>query len=469
MVDTSSIIQSLGAGSGVDMGALATQLATAQFELRTQRLTAKSEVVERQISAASSIKNALSLLASALGDRVRTGDLSPQPSVANSSVATASSPTGANGKGNYTLEVLALATSQTLTTTPAASSTTALGGGTLTFRFGTTTASGFTEGSKAAVSIELGENATLADVAKAINAKGMGVTAYVAQTANGAQLVMKGAEGAASGFVVEGTGAADVAALGWNPASGGDASRLLSQAGNASFRLDGLEMTSATNATGEIAPGLQLQLTGTNAGSPTQISFSSPASAIISTMTDLVDALNEIIGELNTAANPLGGDLARDSGARALRTALSQLGSQIIMPNAADGAPRTLADLGLALERDGTFRLDTTRLEATLARDPDGAAAMFTTGLYGVYGTIDKIARDAASSVSPTSLATSISKYEKLSKQLSEDTADLAEKQETLRASLTARFAKADTNITSSQSTLAFLKAQIEAWNASND
>ena len=41
MTEGSSIISALGAGSGVDMAALATNLANAQFALRTERLTLK--------------------------------------------------------------------------------------------------------------------------------------------------------------------------------------------------------------------------------------------------------------------------------------------------------------------------------------------------------------------------------------------------------------------------------------------
>ena len=49
----SSIANSLGIGSGVDMVSLAEELARAQFEPRQQRLENKSEVLERQISTAS--------------------------------------------------------------------------------------------------------------------------------------------------------------------------------------------------------------------------------------------------------------------------------------------------------------------------------------------------------------------------------------------------------------------------------
>ena len=61
--------------------------------------------------------------------------------------------------------------------------------------------------------------------------------------------------------------------------------------------------------------------------------------------------------------------------------------------SAAGGDPATLADLGLATNRDGTFRLDTARLTATQKAAPEGVAAMFTTGLFGVYASFDKLGR----------------------------------------------------------------------------
>ena len=472
MTDTSvsSIVTTLGGGSGIDMSALATNLATAQFQLRNDRLTARSDQLEKQISAASSLKNSLSQLSSALGDRVRAGDLAIVPQIANSAVATASSPAGTSGSGAYTLEVTSLAATQTLTTPAMASSSTAVGEGSLTFHFGQTSSSGFSEdAAHAAVTVDIPSGSTLSDIANAINAKKAGVSAYVAQTAQGAQLVLKGAEGAQNGFIVEASevaGEEGLAELAWNPAAGGDPARLLSLSADAEFKLDGLAMSNASNDIGIVAPGLSLKLTGTNAGTPTQISFPSQIPNITSAMQDLVGALNSIIGDLYAATDPAAGDLASDPGARALKRALSGLGTQVIMPNAASGAPRTLSDLGLSIQRDGTFTLDADRLQSTLARDPGGVAAMFTTGLYGVYATVDKLSRSAASTGDPGSLAGSIARYQAQSKQVSDDQSKLADQQEQLRTSLVARFAKADVQIGASKSTLSFLQAQIDAWNS---
>lgn len=473
MSAASSIITSLGAGSGIDMAKLASDLATAQFAMRTDRLTAKGEKLEQQISAASSLKNSLSLLASALGDRVRVGDLAISPQIANPAIAGVSSPAGTRGSGSYSLEVLSLARGQTLASTAFADPAAPVGAGSLTFRFGATDGTGFTENpEQAALTVDIPSGAKLSDIANAINAKNGGVTAYVAQTNAGAQLVFKGPEGAESGFVIEASetaGEEGLAALAWNPSTGGNPAQLLAQSADAAFNLDGLAMTSATNDVGQVAPGLALQLTGANAGAPTTIGFSSPVGAIGSAMNDLVSALNEVIGELNLATDPQGGELANDPGARTLKRTLSSLSATEIMPNAAEGAPRTFADLGLSIQRDGTFQLDSARLQESLDRDPDAVAAMFTNGLYGVYATFDKISRAASRTGDPGSLAGSIARYETQSTDVSDEVAKLAEQQETLRANMVSRFAKADVRISESQSTLNFLKAQIDAWNSSKD
>ena len=77
MESSTSIVTTLGGGSGIDMAALVQNLATAQFQMRPARLTTRAETLDRQISAASSLKSQILQLASALGERVRTGDLSP--------------------------------------------------------------------------------------------------------------------------------------------------------------------------------------------------------------------------------------------------------------------------------------------------------------------------------------------------------------------------------------------------------
>lgn len=467
---TSSIITALGAGSGIDMAALAQGLANAQFATKIDRNTARSETVERQISAASALRSSLLQLSGSIGERIRNGDLSSQPVIANGAIASLSRGTG-TGRGSYSLEVTHLAANQILAGPAMAGAASPAGSGSLTFRFGAVSGGSFSEDtSRSPATVAIPGGATLADVAAAVNAAGIGITAYLASGTNGTQLVLKGTDGSTNGFVVEASetpGEEGLAALAWNPS--GDPARLLAAARDAQYKLDGLALTSPTNVLTNLAPGLSLTLTGTNPGAPTTIRFSDPGAAVSSFMNDLVGALNEMAGELNAQTDPLTGDLARDSGARALRRALSQLAGSTVMPGAAAGEPKTLADLGLATNRDGTFRLDSARLSATLAASPEGAGAMFTTGLFGVFATFDKLSRRLTAPGDPGTLSGSLTRLSAQQRSLGDEASKLAEAQEKLRARLIGQFAGVDSRVAASKSTLSFLQNQIDAWNAGNN
>lgn len=463
---TTSIATLLGAGSGIDMLDLANKLAEAQFAGRNQRIDDQTEKLKAQISAASDIKSMLLGLDTSLGALVRTGDLARNPSVGNSTVASATLSGSSQPSGSFSLEVTQIAAGQRIASGAYASPTATVGSGSLKLRFGTVSGTSFTEDTAhAAVDITVPAGATLNDVAAAINGAKSGVTAYVAQTVDGAQLVLRGADGEANGFVLEATenaGDPGLSGLAWNPASG---TGLLSAATDAKFKIDGLDYSSKTNTVTDAIPGVKLTLTGTNAGAPTKVSFADPTSSIASAMQEFTDALNEVVSALNSAT-AIGGDLANDSGARALKRSLSQLAGQVIMPNATGNA-RTLADLGLSTQRDGTLSLDTKRLDATIASDPDGVAAMFTNGIYGVYATFDKIYRDASSTQS-NSIGASVNRYNKELTQLVTDKADLADDQEKLRASMAKRFTASETRIGQSKATLSLLENQIAQWNKSD-
>lgn len=468
---TSSIISALGAGSGINMTALADQLATAEYASRIDRLSGKTETLEARISSASNIRSMLLSLSTSLGDRVRMGDLSPEPSIANASVASPSLSGATQPSGSYSVEVQQLAQGQMLASGAYGASSDVVGAGTLTIRYGAVTAGSFTQdATKASVDITIIPGMTLAQTVNAINNSGAGLNAYVSNTVDGPRLMIKGAEGADNGFVIdvmEDGANPGLSNLAWQPGSG--SSTLVQASQDAQFSIDGLAQSSASNELKNVVPGVDMTLTGTNAGAPTTMRFADPSAAITGAMQDLTSALNEIAAELNAATDPMGGELSRDSGARALRQTFSALTNRVIMPNAAAGEPRTLSDLGVSITREGTFEFDAARLAATMERDPEGVAAMFTTGLNGIYGTFDTINRNAATTGNPGSLAGSITRYNNELRQVAEDQVELAEDQEATRARLIARFASSDSRIASYQSTLSFLQNQIAAWNSSDD
>ena len=474
---SSSIVSAFGGGSGVDMQKLASDLAEARFLTQKTQLESRGELLDARISGASTLKNQLSQLASALGDRIRNGDLAPSAVVGNAAVAQASVLPGGVGVGSYSLEVNHLAAAQTLASKPFGAATDLVGEGQLTITFGNfngTTA--LTPDSRAPVNIAISATDTLADVATKIRTSGAGLNAYVAQTPTGAKLVVKGADGAANGFEITASGASvsggspvagQLDYLAWSAA--GDTGQRTASARDADFVFDGVPMTSASNKVTGLPGALVLTLTGENPGAATSITFADKSKQITAMMGDFVTALNEIASTVSELANPKGGDLGSDPGTRALKRALAGLTTQVVMPGAAEGEPNTLADLGLAANRDGTFRLDTARLQTTLNSNLAAAGAMFTTGLHGVYSTIDNLARSASTRGDPGSLGGSIERYTSQKAQLAEKLSDIAESQEKLREQLARQFTWADRNVATSQSTLSFIKNQVAMWTRSGN
>lgn len=482
----SSIISALGAGSGVDFIKLASDISAASFAAQRGQLTARKTTLETQISAAGQLRGSLTSLASALGDRIRNGDLAPRAALANPAVATVTVPPGLSPRGNFSLEVTELASAQTLLSRPFASRDALVGEGTLTLRFGTAGTSSFTaDAARAPVEIAVTATDTLATLATKIRqASGGAVEAYVANGTNGAQLVMKGRDGAANGFVLEAASTAapdpdpdadpdappvppaagDLGYLAWTP-SAGDTLRT-GTARDAAFRLDGVAMTSATNRVTGLPGGFGLTLTGTNAGAPTSLAFTSNNSAISGVMNDFVAALNDIVAQLNDVAAPIGGALGNDPGARELRRDLGGLAGRVVMPGAAAGEPRTLGDLGLAINRDGTFRLDTARLNRALEQTPDAVAAMFTTSINGVFSTFDRFTRENTLIGDPSSLGGSLRRYELQNAASDARLAKIAEQQDALRERLTREFTASERRVAASQATLTFIRQQVDIWSA---
>src|SRR6185369_1669640 len=198
----SSILTALGGTGQIDWNTLASNLSVAQFAGQTDRLNTKASQLDKQITDAAGIKSSLLTLATSLGDRVRAGDLSPQPSLSNSLVAGLKLNGAATPKGTYSLEVTQLAKARSFAGPPLASTATPIGAGTLTIRFGTVGASFAEDTGHAPVTLTIPQGATLADVASAINGANAGLSAYVSNTADGPRLVIKGQQGGANGFVI---------------------------------------------------------------------------------------------------------------------------------------------------------------------------------------------------------------------------------------------------------------------------
>ena len=381
-----SIISTLGAGSGIDTKALVTSLVAAQYDPKTKALAAKSETLTAQISGIAQLKSGITGFSAALSALVGGGSLATQPVSADPTIVTAKALAGAQlGGFAAEVEVRQLAAGQLLTSGPYASRTAAVGTGTLTFSFGTTSFTGNTPTGFAAdparapvtVTIAAGDN-SLVGLARAINAANAGVTATIVADAGGAALSLKGPSGETQSFRIDATetpGSPGLSAFAFAP--GAATLTLGRKAQDSIVAVDGIAAHRATNAINDLIPGVQLDLVKAELGKTISLTSARPTTAIGQAVNDFVSAFNGLRDILRAETDPATGTLAGDSGARALSAQLGRLTSQQLTTSAPAGAPRTLAEIGVKTNRDGSLSVDNAVLNRALGQYPDAVEALF--------------------------------------------------------------------------------------------
>lgn len=364
-----SIAASLGIGSGIDTVKLVEDLTTATRAPKEAAIARREALNSAKISALGAASGGIDNFASSLTALIAGGSLFTQPTSSEAGILGVSALPGSRlGALSAQIEVRQLAQAQTLVSTNHAGASAAIGQGTLTLN----TANG-----SFAVTID-SSNATLDGLARAINAAtGSGVTANIVSDTNGARLVLKSATGAAQAFTV--TADAALADFAYDPLVSGGMTRAQT-AQDAIVRLDGVDVQRATNSFSDLVPGVKFDLKKAAIGTVVTLGSARPTAEIRAAMGDFVTAFNELKKVLDeaTAARAAdgsgGGALRGDAGIRELQRQLSQLSSTVL---ASGGGPATLAEIGIRTNRDGSLSLDTARLDAMLASNPDGVEAMF--------------------------------------------------------------------------------------------
>lgn len=373
---TSTILSSLGVGSGIDTTSLVNNLVAADRAPKDAALQARQDTNTAQISSLADVASGIDSFASALTTLVGGGTLFTQPSVSDTSILSASAIPG-KPIGNLAdqLEVVQLAQAQSLQSVAVADPTAAIGQGDLTLN---TAVGSFT------VTIDA-SNDSLNGLATAINAKNAGVTAAVITDSSGSRLVLKGATGAANAFtlgVPAGT-ATGLERFAYDPNATGGMS-LAQSAQDAIVKLDGVQVNRATNSFSDLIAGVQIDLKHAAPGTQVSLGITRPTAAIEQAVNDFVAAYNEMQAVIAkaTAAGGNGqasGPLHNDLSVRQMQQQLAKLPSMTLN---SVGTVKTLAEIGVSTNRDGTLSVDTSRLETMLAQDPAGAEGLFNPTQY---------------------------------------------------------------------------------------
>ena len=454
---TASIVKTLGTGSGLDTAAIVSALVEAQFAAKNAALTKKSDALTAQISGLATLKSGITGFDAALRTLVKGGSLTTQPTSADAGVAIATGTGGSVAGLGATLTVTRLAAAQTASTDAAIPRTTAFRAGTLDVTVG-----GITTG------LQIGAvDATIDGVAAKINAAKLGVTATVVTDGGGARLLLKGATGAANAFSIAvtddpgATGGDSLQAFAVGATATG--TTIGTAAADAELVLDGATFHRATNSVTDLLAGVRLDLKATGT---TALGTAAPTASITQAVTDFVETFNQLHSRVAGAIEAATGALRGDPAAVLLNRSLGRLTTASLAANA-DGSPRTLGDIGVKTNRDGSLSVDTVRLAKALADSPAAVEAMFADGTGasngGLSAALGAIATQAAD---PTYGFDGESKRAgALQGRLSDDQARAVDAAAAMQERLTRQFASMDSRVAAYKSTQDFLKQQVDAWN----
>jgi flagellar hook-associated protein 2 len=396
-------ISVIGVGSGMDINSLVTQLIAAERQPMTQRLSAQETKIQAQLSGLGRIKSALSAFQDSLGKLTGLDELEAMKVTGANDALFSVTATTAAVPGSHSLQVNQLAQAQKLTTQGVfEGADSAFGSGTLQISFGSYAADGsFTanpDRQAQTITIDPADN-TLAGVAQAINDADAGVTADVVRDGTGYRLVLSSAEtGVANAMRItvtddDGTNAnqTGLSQLAYRP--GRQNLQQSMAAADASIVLDGMSLTNSSNVFENVLQGLSLDLKAADTSKVTQFSVAPDRVDIGDSVQAFVDAYNKVVSESRslTAYNAVTqerGALSGDAGIRAVANRLQRAVSDPISSGSA--ALRSLADLGISTQRDGTLELDRSVLDQAITADPDGVVALFS-GTAEVEGVADRL------------------------------------------------------------------------------
>ena len=387
-------LSSSGIGSGLDVDGIVARL----MQVEQQPLLALAQREARftsQLSTLGTIKGALSgfqTAASALktaGSSITYGFSS---SDANSVSGSAGSSAAA---GTYSITVTQLAQAQRLvaagqtapgaaigdgTPTTLALSFGSIAGGTFSDLTGTYSGAIFTaDPARTPVQVVIGaSNNTLEGIRDAINAANAGVTAAIVNDGSATPhrlTVTSNASGATNSLKIDVAGNAAIAALLANDPGGTQNLRQTSAARDAQLSVSGIAISRPTNNIADAIQGVTLRLS--NLVSDVRVSVARDSTSLTSALKGLVDAYNETNKAIKRATAleaVLQGDTATVSMLSRLRSGLGAVLDE------GTGSIRSLSQLGVAFQKDGSLVFDSTKVQGAIEADASSvrtAATLF--------------------------------------------------------------------------------------------
>jgi len=366
----SSIISSLGGGSGIDTNSLVSQLTALERAPKEQRLDSSQEKLEAEISAYGTLKSALSEFQGVLSP-LANSDIFNARSAAfpETDIISPNSLAPGAQAGSYQIEVLSVASAQTLVMGNSSDSKSPLGAsGELNIQFGAWSYDGSdnpdqfsVNADKGALNITVEATDSLEDIAEKINAGGSDVQASVMKVDGQFQLMISSPSGADNAMQVT---ASDPSLSAFEFKQGNAAALETQQASDAVLKLNGLTVNRQSNTIDDVIDGFSFTVNKAGVGETVSFSIDADKGVAQQAVRDFVDAYNVF---METANNLTGysrdennqvvrGDLSGDGTAKAMINRLREMvGSEV---EGVESGFTALTNLGIRTERDGSLSIN---------------------------------------------------------------------------------------------------------------
>lgn len=390
-------LSSSGIGSNLPVDSIITQLMGLE-QKPLNLLDKKVTTFQAKLSALGTLKGALSTFQTAAkGLSSLSKFMAMSGTVADPAVASMTAGSSA-AAGTYSLEVSKLAQAQKLASAGQVSSAAAIGAGTISFDLGTVsggtfdaatgqyTGASFNSAGAGLKTVTIDpSNTSLSGIRDAINKAGIGITASIVNdgSASPNRLVLtETSTGKANSMKISVDGDAALQTLLNHDPAGLPAAQAMKEtvsAQNAEFKLDGLDISSASNNAANIIEGVTLKLTKTNVGTPTSLVVARDTEAVVKSVNEFVTAYNAITKTMKdltayNEATKTGAVLNGDATARSIQT---ELRSMLSAPVGTGGnAFSVLSEIGVNLKA-GVMSVDDAKLKKSIDSNFGDIAALF--------------------------------------------------------------------------------------------
>ncbi|MCC4614005.1 flagellar filament capping protein FliD [Xanthomonas campestris pv. esculenti] len=351
----------ISTGSGLDIPTLVSTLVSRRKDPAAAVINKAGTAATTKLSAISQVKSSMTTLKTALDKVTSSADTPAFKATVQTDAGFTATATSTAAPGNYSVEVVKLATAQKLSSGAYVADAT-VGSGTLTLAYG-----------DKSITVDISGTDKLTDIAAAINkaAGGKGVTASVVTANDGQHLVFNAVDTGTKGALTVSASDPSLNALTFgNGATGGMTEAVA--AADALVRVDGFERTSSSNTITDLVPGAVLNLTKAAEGTKFNLSIAPDSSSLKGNLTAFAAAYNTANTLLTKSSSydpttKTASALTGDSLVRGLQT---QLRSQVA------GNLNELKALGLTLDKDGVMSFDGSKFDTAINADPDAAASV---------------------------------------------------------------------------------------------